>query len=189
MEEKNSKLKKGLKITSYIFAALLIYRMLNMPGGDDRPALMTIVQILGIIVGVGMIYCLYVGKYPYLKLLGYISFLFPLSTFIVYMPGNARHEEKMGYLLVEVILECIPIVIILITAYLCAKEAEIIAETFNVEIEKKNCPNCAEEIKLEALVCKYCKSSFTQDEVNKQIHDRQVAFDKENAMADRLRKL
>lgn len=47
---------------------------------------------------------------------------------------------------------------------------------FDPSIITKKCPDCAEEIKLEAKVCRFCRREFTEEEVAEQIRSEKVKY-------------
>jgi predicted RNA-binding Zn-ribbon protein involved in translation (DUF1610 family) len=45
--------------------------------------------------------------------------------------------------------------------------------------ETKNCPECAETIKLKAKKCRYCQAQLDSEQVDKEVEDRRTDLAKE----------
>ena len=49
---------------------------------------------------------------------------------------------------------------------------EDLRETFKPELYEKSCPDCYEDIKLPAKVCRFCGAKFSSDEVERKIEEK-----------------
>jgi hypothetical protein len=50
--------------------------------------------------------------------------------------------------------------------------------SFDPERQTKKCPDCAERIKLEARVCRYCNNEFLEAQVEKEINNARQRFER-----------
>lgn len=50
--------------------------------------------------------------------------------------------------------------------------------SFDPEDEDKKCPDCAERIKLEATVCRFCGHEFDEEEVQEQVDEAKEAYER-----------
>lgn len=91
-----------------------------------------------------------------LFILSTILFLIIIFSFAVATAANSRNRSFFGWLLIAFLISPILAAILL---FILPKAKGAIEE--ECEIDTKNCPRCAESVKINALVCRYCSHEFS----------------------------
>jgi hypothetical protein len=103
------------------------------------------------------------------------------------LAAKKKNRDQTAWFFIGVLFGVFGVIAALLVEPLDSNEVtESTAPEFDPSALSKKCPACAEVIKLEALLCRYCNTKFAEEEVIGQIAAARAAFEKEQRLMERL---